>query len=206
VRLSLVPKPSEFYELFAQAGANALAVARKAEAYFREYPNTSITQADIKELEHVGDNLTHDIIQLLNTQYVTPFEREDIYALAQKVDDVVDHIEHACDLLGLYRVELPSRQALDLCAILVAACELLATALANLRGRAGIQDTLVELKAREDEGDRIEREAIAALFHDARIDPLIVIRWKDIYDGLEKAIDAAEHAANLIANILVKNA
>jgi predicted phosphate transport protein (TIGR00153 family) len=202
----LVPKPSEFYGLFAEAGANALAIAQKAEAYFRDFPNTTINQGDIKQLEHVGDGLTRQIIQLLNTQYVTPFDRDDIYELAQRVDDVVDHIEHACDLLGLYRVELPSRQALDLCHVLVAACELLAKALANLRGQAGIQDVLVELKGHEDDGDRIEREAIAALFHDSRIDPLIVIRWKDIYETIEDAIDACETAANVIGNIAVKNA
>jgi predicted phosphate transport protein (TIGR00153 family) len=206
MRLSLVPKPSEFYGLFAEAGANVLAVARKAEAYFRDYPNTSITQDEIKQLEHTGDGLTRDIIQLLNTQYVTPFDREDIYELAQSVDDVVDHIEHACDLLGLYGIEMPSRQALHLCQTLVAACEQLAKALANLRTRAGIQDALVELKKHEDDGDRIERDAIAALFHDSRIDPLIVIRWKDIYEALEEAIDACESAANVIGNIVVKNA
>lgn len=206
MRLSLVPKPSEFFGLFAEAGANVLAVARKAEAYFRDFPNTSITQEEIKELEHRGDGLTREIIQLLNTQYVTPFDREDIYALAQAVDDVVDHIEHACDLLGLYDIETTSRQALQLCETLVAACEQLAKALANLRARAGIHETLVQLKMHEDDGDRIERDAIAALFHDSRIDPLIVIRWKDIYESLEEAIDACETAGNVIGNIAVKNA
>jgi predicted phosphate transport protein (TIGR00153 family) len=206
MRLAVLPRSSEFYELFASAGANALAVARKAETRFREYPNASVTQEDVKALEHVGDGLTHDIIQLLNTHYVTPFDREDIYQLATAVDDVVDHVEHACDLLGLYGIESPSRQSLEQCAILVSACERLSAALAQLKSRRGIQDTLVELKQLEDDADRIVRDAIAALFTDPRIDPLIVIRWKDIYEALEDAMDACETAANVIGNVVVKNA
>jgi predicted phosphate transport protein (TIGR00153 family) len=206
MRLALIPKSSEFYELFSEAGTNALEIARKAETRFQEYPNASVTQADVKELEHVGDRLTAEIIQTLNTRYVTPFDREDIYELATRLDDVADHIEHACDLLDLYSVQSPSRQALDQCRILVAATEQLATALSQLRAREGIQERLVEVKRLEDEGDRVVRDAIAALFHDPRIDPLIVIRWKDIYEALEEAIDACETAANVVANIVVKNA
>jgi predicted phosphate transport protein (TIGR00153 family) len=206
MRLALVPKSSGFYELFTEAGANALEVAKKAETRFREYPNSSVTQADIKELEHVGDRLTADIIQMLNTHYVTPFDREDIYELATRLDDVVDHIEHACDLLDLYSIESPSRQSLDQCRILVTAAERLAAAVSELKGRRGAQEAAIEVKRLEDEGDRIVRDAIAALFHDPRIDPLIVIRWKDIYEALEEALDACETVANVVGNIVVKNA
>jgi predicted phosphate transport protein (TIGR00153 family) len=206
MRLALVPRPAEFYELFTRAGENALEAAQKAEIRFREYPNSSVTQADIKEVEHAGDRITHDIIQLLNTQYVTPFDREDIYQLATAVDDVVDHIDEACDLLELYGVESPTRQALEQCRILVAAAEHLARALADLKTRRRVQQELVELKAMEDEGDRVVRDAIADLFRDPRIDPLVVIRWKDIFEGLEAAIDACETAANFVGNIVVKNA
>jgi uncharacterized protein len=206
MRLALVPRPTEFYDLFTRAGENALEAARKAEARFREYPNSTVTQADIKQMEHAGDRITHDIIQLLNTQYVTPFDREDIYELATALDDVVDHIDEACDLLELYGVEQPTRQALDQCRILVSAVECLAQALAELKGRKGVQQALVKLKAMEDEGDRVVRDAIADLFRDPDIDPLVVIRWKDIFDALEDAIDACETAANFVGNIVVKNA
>jgi predicted phosphate transport protein (TIGR00153 family) len=206
VRLALVPKSSEFYELFAQAGANAVEVARKAETLFREHPNSPVTQSEIKALEHVGDRLTYEIIQTLNTRYVTPFDREDIYDLATTTDDVVDHIDHACDLLGLYNVETPSGPSLEQCRILVAATEKLATALSDLKARKAAQPAVVELKRLEDEGDRVVRDAIAGLFHDPRIDPLIVIRWKDIYEALEDALDACETAANVVGNIIVKNA
>jgi predicted phosphate transport protein (TIGR00153 family) len=206
VRLALVPRTSEFYDLFGRAGENALEAARKAEQRFREYPNASVSQADIKAIEHEGDRLTHDLIQLLNTQYVTPFDREDIYELAGAIDDVVDHIDEACDLLELYGVESSTRQALEQCRIIVGAVECLNQALHELRGMKGVQARLVELKRLEDEGDRIVREAIADLFRDARIDPLVVIRWKDIFDALEEALDSCERAANVIGNIVVKNA
>jgi uncharacterized protein len=206
VKLSLVPRTSEFYELFTQGGANALEAARKAEVRFREFPNSSVSQADVKRIEHEGDRITRDLIQLLNTQYVTPFDREDIYALATALDDVVDHIDEACDLLELYGVESPTKHALEQCRILVGAVEHLATALAELKGMRGVQEELVALKNLEDDGDRVLRDAIAELFRDPRIDPLIVIRWKDIFEALESAIDACETAAHLIGNILVKNA
>jgi uncharacterized protein Yka (UPF0111/DUF47 family) len=206
VRLSLVPRTSEFYVLFERAGANALEVARLVERRFREWPSSSVSQEAVKAAESAGDELTRELMQLLNTQYVTPFDREDIYELTTAIDDVVDLIDEASDLLGLYGIEQPARQAVEQCRILVGAVELLATALASLKGMKGIQQALVELKALEDEGDRVVRDAIGSLFHDTRIDPLIVIRWKDIYEALEDAIDATETAANVLGNIVVKNA
>ena len=206
MRLALVPRTTEFYELFRRAGENALEAARMVELRFREHPSSSVTQADVKAVETVGDSITRDLIQLLNTQYITPFDREDIYALATQLDDVVDHIEEASDLLGLYGVEQPARFALEQCRIIVAAVEHLSNALANLKGFRGVQSELVAVKSLEDEGDRVVREAIGALFQDPRIDPLIVIRWKDIYEALETALDACETAANVLGNIVVKNA
>jgi len=206
VRLSLVPRPTEFYDLFAQAGENALAAAQHEETRFREYPNSSVTQADVKAIETRGDELTRELIVLLNTQYVTPFDREDIYELATAIDDVVDFIDEATDLLELYGIESTTAHAVEQCRILVQAVEQLSIALRRLKGMRGAQDALVELKRLEDEGDRVVHEAIATLFRDDRIDPLIVIRWKDIYDALERALDAAEDAANVVANVIVKNA
>lgn len=206
MKLSLVPKITEFYDLFEEAGANALESARKAEQRFREHPNSSVRQADVKALEHEGDRLTREPIQLLNTHYVTPFDREDIYELATALDDVVDLIEEACDLLELYGIDQVARPALEQCTIIVGAVERLNNALRGLRDLKGVQAELVELKQLEDEGDRIVRDAIAELFRDERIDPLVVIRWKDVYDALENALDAAEGAANVIGNIVVKNA
>jgi uncharacterized protein len=206
MRLSLVPRPAEFYELFTQAGANALEAAQKAEARFREFPNASVTQADVKATEHEGDRITRDLIRLLNTQYVTPFDREDIFALATAIDDVVDHIEEATDLLELYGVESPTKQSIEQARILTAAVGHLCSALGGLKSQRGVQEELIALKELEDEGDRVVRDAIADLFRDQRIDPLTVIRWKDIFEALEDALDACETAANVVGNIVVKNA
>jgi uncharacterized protein Yka (UPF0111/DUF47 family) len=160
----------------------------------------------VKELESEGDRLTHDLIQLLNTQYVTPLDREDIYALATAIDDVVDHIEHASDLLGLYRIEGPMEQAVEQARVLVSATEALARALASLRTPANARRHLVEVKRLEDEGDRIVRDAIAALFEDEEVSPRVIIRWKDIFEALEQAVDACDRTANVIGNVVVKNA
>jgi uncharacterized protein len=206
VRLSLVPRTSEFFDLFKEAGANALDAASRVQERFRDFPNTQVRQADVREIEHEGDRITRELVQLLNTQYVTPFDREDIYQLATTVDDVVDHIDEASDLLELYGVESSTKQAIEQCRILVAAVGHLARALAMLKGMRGVQDELVKLKELEDEGDRVLRDAIADLFRDSRIDPLIVIRWKDIFEALEDALDSCETAANVLGNIVVKNA
>jgi uncharacterized protein len=204
--LKLVPQTTQFYDLFDRAGRNALEAARAAETRFREFPNSSVSHADVKRIETSGDAITHDIVQLLNTQYVTPFDREDIYQLATTLDDVVDHIDEACELLDLYGVEQVTRPALEQCRILVEAIEHLADALSRLKGLKGVQRALVEVKRKEDEGDRVLGDAIAALFHQPGIDPLVVIRWKDIYEALERALDACETAANVLGNIVVKNA
>jgi uncharacterized protein len=206
LKLSLVPRTNEFYDLFSRAGANALEAARLIERRFREYPNASVSQADVKAVEHEGDTITRELIQLLNTQYITPFDREDIFALATSVDDVVDHMDEASELLDLYGVESPTRQAIEQCRILVGATEHLAAALDELKGLHGVERELVSLKELEDEGDRIVHDAIADLFRDPRSDPLIVIRWKDIFEALEDALDACETAANVVGNIVVKNA
>jgi hypothetical protein len=206
VRISLTPRTTEFFTLFGQAGANALEAARLVERRFREYPSSDITQEQVKAVESAGDALTHELINLLNTQYITPFDRDDIFQLATEIDDVVDYLEEASDLLGLYGVEMPTRHAVEQCGVIVGACEQLAIACENLKGMRGVQEALVELKRLEDEGDQILRDALASLFRDERIDPLIVIRWKDIYEGLERALDACETAANVMTNIVVKNA
>jgi uncharacterized protein len=206
MRLALVPRTSEFYDLFRRAGENALVAAQQAERRFREFPSATVSQADVKAIETGGDEITRDLIQLLNTQYVTPFDREDIFQLATTIDDVVDNIEEACSLLELYRIEQPARQAVEQCRIIVESVGHLAAALAGLKGMSGVQEALVAVKEKEDEGDRLVREAIGALFQDSRIDPLVVIRWKDIYEALEDALDACETAANVIGNIVVKNA
>jgi predicted phosphate transport protein (TIGR00153 family) len=205
MKISLVPRTTEFYDLFTAAGENALETARLAAARFRSWPEREVKQQEVKRLENKGDDLTRQIIELLNTQYITPFDREDIYQLAKEIDDVVDYIENASDLLGLYKVDQPMEQSLEQCRVLVAAVENLAKALAELRGLRNAERYLVEVKRLEDEGDRVVRDAIAQLFENSHVDPVMIIRWKDIFEALEDAIDACETAADVVGNIVVKN-
>ncbi len=205
-RISLIPQNRAFYVLYGKAARNTVAIAEKLVDLLDGFPEeTDDVFRDIRDLEHEGDRLTHEVVDQLNRTFVTPFDRDDIYMLATEIDDIVDYLEEASDLLGLYGVEMPTRHAVEQCGIIVRACEQLATACENLKGMRGVQDALVQVKAYEDEGDRVLRDALAALFRDEGIDPLIVIRWKDIYEALERALDACETAANVIANILVKN-
>src|SRR4026209_1576710 len=176
MRISLTPRTSEFFRLFGKAGENALQVSRLVERRFREHPNSGITQEQVKKEETEGDAITRELITLLNTQYVTPFDRDDIYMFATEVDDIVDYLEEASDLLGLYGVEMPTRHAVEQCGIIVKAVQQLAVACDNLKGMRGVQEALVEVKSLEDQGDRVLRDALASLFRDDRIDPLIVIR------------------------------
>ncbi len=205
MRLALVPRTTEFYDLFTRAGENMLETARLAERRFREFPETAVDQKDVKELENRGDDLTREIIELLNTQYITPIDREDILELAKSIDDVVDYIENASDLLGLYKVASRMEQSAEQCRVLVSAAEHLAKALSELRHLRRAEPHIVGVKGLEDEGDRIVRDAIAALFEGQAADPVEIIRWKDIFEALEDAIDACETAADLVGNIVVKN-
>jgi uncharacterized protein Yka (UPF0111/DUF47 family) len=203
MRFALVPRQSEFYDLFAQAGANASAAAQIVERRFRD-PG-AVSQDELKELEHAGDRLTGELIGLLNTQYVTPIDREDIYALASAVDDAVDYMDDAAELLDLYRIDTVLDPAVAQCGVLVRAADQLARALTGLRGVGKSQATLLEIKRLEDEGDQIVREALRGLFADPETDARLIIQWKDIYEALEEAIDSCETAAHVLGNIAVKN-
>ena len=204
MRLALTPRTTEFYELFAQAGENALAVARLAKQRFEGIPDSEVRQSEIKALEHEGDRVTREILELLNTQYITPFDREDIYALAQAIDDVVDHVDEASELLGVFKVERPSAKAVRQCELLISAAQRLAQALSKLKSLRGASEHIVEVKQIEDEGDVVVREAIAELFE--QDDVKTIIKWKDIHEALEEAIDACEEVSNVIGNIVLKNA
>ncbi len=199
-----VPKEREFFNLFEEAGANIVEGASLLDRMLSGYPESAGLARDILRCEQEGDRITHDIIQLLNKRFVTPIDREDIYALASGLDDVVDFAEEAADYLGLYKIEAPMEEAQQLAHILLLAARQIAEAMPGLRGFKDISRYTVEINRLENDGDRTTREAIAALF-DNGIDPMVVIRWKDIYERLEEAIDATEQVANILEGIVIKN-
>jgi predicted phosphate transport protein (TIGR00153 family) len=203
-RLSLLPQDSSFFELFIEAGQNNLRAARLLDEMMGVWPDDSGLGRKIVDAEQEGDRITHDIVKRLNTTFVTPIDREDIYALATQVDDIVDYAEEAADFLGLYKIEAPMAQAQALTKVLVGACEQLAEGLEHLRRFQDLDKYWIEIHRLENEGDRISRDAVASLFSNG-IDPMVVIRWKDMFAVLENAIDATETAAQIIEGIVIKN-
>jgi predicted phosphate transport protein (TIGR00153 family) len=194
----------EYFDLFERAGANINDAAGLLEQMLAEYPERRDLALEIREREHDGDQLTHEIIQRLNQTFVTPIDREDILQLASSLDDIVDYTEEVADYLGLYRIEAPMAQAQTLAAVLRAATHQLAEAIPLVRGFKDISTFIVEVHRLENEADRIVREAIASLF-EVGIDPMVVIRWKDIFERLENAIDSTERAAYILEGIVIKN-
>jgi predicted phosphate transport protein (TIGR00153 family) len=198
------PKDRVFFDLFEEAATNVLRAAELLEEMLRAYPEQNQLARAILLCEQEGDRITYDMIQRLNSTFVTPIDREDILALASGLDDIVDLTEEVADYLGLYKIEAPMEQAQRLTRILLDACRKIAEAVPRIRGFKDVSHYTGEIHRLETDGDRVTREAVASLF-DTGIDPMVVIRWKDIFERLEEAIDATEHIANVIANIVTKN-
>jgi uncharacterized protein len=203
-RFSLLPRDRTFFDLFIEAGQNSVHAATLLDRMMRKWPEEAGISREILKAEQEGDRITHDIVKRLNTTFVTPIDREDIYGLATQMDDIVDFTEEAADFLGLYKIEAPMEQAAALTKVLVASCEQLAMGLEHLRDFKDLDKYWIEIHRLENEGDRISRDAVASLFSNG-IDPMVVIRWKDIFAVLENAIDATETAAQILEGIVIKN-
>lgn len=198
------PRDRAYFELFEQAGQNIERAATLLVELLSGWPDSRELSAAIRDCEHAGDRITHEIHSRLNQAFVTPIDREDILALASGLDDVVDYIEEVADYLGLYKIEAPMDQAIRLAEVLRTAARHVCEAIPRLRGFRDIGYYTVEINRLENEGDRITREAVASLF-DGGIDPMVVIRWKDLFEKLEAAIDSIEKVANVLEGITIKN-
>ena len=201
----LHPRDEFFFDLFEEAADNVHRAAELLDEMLQSFPESSHLARDILDCEHEGDRITHDIIHRLAESPATPIDGENIYALASALDDIVDYAEEVADYLGLYRIEAPMEQGQQLARVLVEATAELAAAMPRLRDLSDLGPHTAKIKRLENKGDEITREAIASLFR-AGIDPMIVIRWKDIYERLEAAIDATERVANILDGIVLKNA
>ena len=203
-RFSLLPRDRTFFDLFIQAGQNSVRAAKLLDEMMHTWPESGALSREIVIAEQEGDQITHEIVKRLNSTFVTPIDREDIYALATQMDDIVDFTEEAADFLGLYKIEAPMEQAQALTKVLVASCEQLAMGLEQLPTFKDLDKYWIEIHRLENDGDRISRDAVASLFSNG-IDPMVVIRWKDMFAVLEEAIDATETAAQIIEGIVIKN-
>jgi uncharacterized protein len=199
------PADREFFGLFEEAGTNTVRAADLLDQLLRGWPDSKELGREILICEQEGDRITHDLIRKLNNTFVTPIEREDILVLASALDDIVDFTEEAADYLSLYKIDAPMEQAQRLSHVLLESTRQIAEAIPLLRGFRDISHYVVEINRLENDGDRIVREAIASLF-DGGIDPMVVIRWKDIFERLEAAIDACERVAHILEGVVIKNA
>jgi uncharacterized protein len=203
VRLRLSPTDTTFYDLFSQSAANLVdGAALLAEMLGPGNDRPAIAQR-MREAEHHGDDTTHAIVRRVNTTFVTPFDREDIYRLAAGLDDVMDFMEEAVDLVLLYGIdELPADTA-EQVDVLKRAAELTAEAMPRLRTMQNLEEFWIEINRLENMGDRSYRRIVAKLFSGS-YDALTVLKLKDVVDSLEHAIDAFEHVANTVEQIAVK--
>jgi hypothetical protein len=204
-RISLIPQKREFFDLYNSAAENIVAIADRLVELLERFPQGAAELADaVKELEHEGDRLTHELVDLLNRTFVTPFDRDDMYRLAGALDDICDHVDEAAGRIVSYGVGEIRLQAREQAQVIRRSAGKLVDAVALLDGFQDSRAHLTELRDLEDVGDRILHDSVSSLFL-ARADALEVIKWKDIHESLEEAVDACANAAHVLEAIVVKN-
>lgn len=207
MKLKVSQRPEAFFDLFEESGANLCEATDDLRGLVREYEQVELKARRISEREHTGDEITHAIIRLLNTTFVTPMDREDIYTLATALDDVMDEVDAAADLFVLHHIEAPLPEMLSQADVLHRAAEQTEAALKAFRNlrRDELEPYWVEINSLENEGDQLYRRAIADLFSgDHRA--MDVLRWKEVIEAFEEALDGLENVANVIESVVLKHA
>jgi len=207
-RFSLMPRQSKFFDLFEESAQNMVKISQALKEMIDSWDLVGGRVAEITELEHAGDNITHEIIAQLNRTFVTPFDREDIALLAHTMDDVTDFIHAAADAMLIYKIDKPSPRAKELSNIIVEGAAEIEKAVRGLRRHAdlrGILERCVEINRLENMADRVFRAAIAELFDDTK-DIAQVIKWREIFEHMESATDRCEDVANVLEGVALKHA
>ena len=203
--LRILPREAKFFELFVDMAKNIERASAQLVELLVRYDNVAERVRSIKDIEHLGDQMTHDLFTRLNKTFITPIDREDIHELASTLDDVLDMIDAVSSRMLIYKIEKPTEDAVRLAELIHTATHVLVEELAVLEKHDHIIEHCIEINRLENEGDRISRIAIARLFDDHN-DPIYIIKWKEIYEVLEGAIDCCEDVANVIEGVVVKNA
>ena len=206
--MGLIPKDTNFYDLFERGVTKVHEGVQLLEDLVKNFINVPLKAKRIKDVEHEADLITHETVAKLNKTFVTPFDREDIHGLICSLDNILDHVEAAADKLSLYRINEIKPDAVLLTDILSHAVQEVQKTVAQLRhlkGGNSILQHCIEINRLENEGDFVYRSAIAKLFEKGE-DTLDVLKWKDVYESIENAIDSCEDVANVIENILIKHA
>lgn len=208
-RFRLTPRDEGFYALFEQDTANLVAAAEKLVDLFENYEDVEAKAKHLKELEHEGDAITHEIARRVHRTFVTPIDREDISLLAHTIDDVMDFIEAAGRTVYLYRIAEPTDRAKQLARIVARIVHKLNEVMPRLRRSdqyPWILKQCVQINSLENEADDVKNAALAELFDACYIDTCDVIKWREIYEHLESATDRAEDVANVLEGIVLKHA
>jgi predicted phosphate transport protein (TIGR00153 family) len=208
-KFSLIPRDMEFYDLFEQETANLVVAAEKLVDFFENYENVEEKAKELKELEHRGDVITHEIIARVHRSFVTPIDREDITHLAHSLDDVMDFIEAAGRTAWLYHIGIPTERARELARIVVKMARKLNEVVPRLRHRdqfTWILKQCVDINTLENDADEVQHAALAELFEVCFSDTCGVIKWREIYEHLESATDRGEDVANVLEGIVLKHA
>jgi uncharacterized protein len=203
VRLRLTPREDSFYDMFADSANNLVTAARLLVELISDGADRESIAEKMRACEHAGDEATHAIMRRLNESFVTPFDREDIYRLASRLDDVMDHMEEASDLVVLYKIDQLPKDIVRQVEVLERAAELTAEAMPRLRSMKDLTEYWIEINRLENQGDQVYRKLLAHLFG-GDYDALTVLKLKEVIDSLEEAADAFEHVANTIETIAVK--
>lgn len=201
----LVPRETKFFRMFAEVSNNLTEGARLLHQILQNPVNMAAEVNQLQDIEHRGDEMTHNIFTTLNQTFITPFDREDIHALTSSIDDVLDFVNAAATRLMLYKINQPPKAAADLAKIIVMQCEELGKAVGVLEKTQLMISHCVEINRLENEADRVSRRAIAELF-DHEKDPIQLIKFKELYEVLESATDRAEDAANVLETVALKSA
>jgi predicted phosphate transport protein (TIGR00153 family) len=206
--MKIFPKKINFFEYFDSALANLNKATEKLVFLFENFGEFKKIAGEIQDIEHEGDILTHDIMRLLNSTFLTPIDREDIHALASRIDDVLDQIWAAVERMVIFKLDEPTPQIIQMSRDLHRTVEVLQKALRDLRAKDydHVQEHCIEVNRLENKIDTDVREALGALFEDFKDDPLMVIKWKEIYEHLEDAADMCEDVANILEGIMLKHA
>ena len=204
LRLSFFPRDEQFFDLFNQMADEIRAAADLLEQMLAADPPDHSKADLIKDAEHRCDALTHDAIQRLHRTFVTPFDREDLYALASSLDNVMDAIDHAATLVRLYKIQKVRPGARELAHTVSLSSDRLHSALESLAAKKPVQPHAVEINRLENEADRAYQVAIQTLF-DTETDPILIMKWKELFDMLEQITDACEDVANVIEGVVVKH-
>ncbi len=205
--MRIFPKEIDFFEIFDKAASNLTKATSLLVSLMENFDNLEERAKEIYEVEQDGDMLTHDIMKKLNRTFVTPIDREDIHALASRMDDILDLVWGGVDRMIVFRIAEPTPEAVELAKDLHRTTEVLQKTIRELREKnySHVQEHCIEINRLENKIDRIFRDALGKLFDDMK-DPLLIIKWKEIYEHLEDASDRCEDVANVLESIVLKNA